>query len=124
MTTYDALFDRVLTRVDPERAHRLGFRAIRVAAPLTRRLSTRTDADPSAREAQEYAPARRPPVTAMGLEFPNRLGLAAGFDKNAVGIDGSLRSGSASSRSAPSPHSRSPATRSRGCSGCRRTTRS
>jgi len=24
----------------------------------------------------------------MGLEFPNRLGLAAGFDKNAVGIDG------------------------------------
>ncbi len=88
MTTYDALFDRVLTRVDPERAHRLAFRAIRVATPLTRRLSTRTDADPSAREAQEYAPARRPPVTAMGLEFPNRLGLAAGFDKNAVGIDG------------------------------------
>ncbi len=41
MTTYDALFDRVLTRVDPERAHRLGFRAIRAAAPLTRRLSTR-----------------------------------------------------------------------------------
>ena len=23
----------------------------------------------------------------MGLEFPNRLGLAAGFDKNAIGID-------------------------------------
>src|SRR5687768_1806707 len=27
------------------------------------------------------------PVTAMGLSFPNALGLAAGFDKNAVGID-------------------------------------
>src|SRR5687768_18543502 len=27
------------------------------------------------------------PVTAMGLTFPNVLGLAAGFDKNAVGID-------------------------------------
>ncbi len=25
MTTYDALFDHVLTRVDPERAHHLGF---------------------------------------------------------------------------------------------------
>ena len=28
------------------------------------------------------------PVEAMGIRFPNRLGLAAGFDKNAVGIDG------------------------------------
>ena len=88
MTTYDALFDRVLTRVDPERAHRLGFRAIRAAAPLTRRLSVRTNADPATAPdaAQGYRP-RRPPPTAMGLEFPNRLGLAAGFDKNAVGID-------------------------------------
>ena len=30
---------------------------------------------------------RATPVTAMGLTFPNVLGLAAGFDKNAVGID-------------------------------------
>jgi dihydroorotate dehydrogenase len=71
MTAYDVLFRQVLTRVDPERAHRLGFRAVRAAAPVTRRLST--------------LPAR---VNAMGLEFPNALGLAAGFDKNAVGIDG------------------------------------
>ncbi len=28
------------------------------------------------------------PVTAMGLEFPNRVGLAAGLDKNGVAIDG------------------------------------
>ncbi len=28
------------------------------------------------------------PVTAMGLEFPNRVGLAAGLDKNAAHIDG------------------------------------
>jgi dihydroorotate dehydrogenase len=27
------------------------------------------------------------PVEALGLTFPNRLGLAAGFDKNAVGVD-------------------------------------
>jgi len=68
--TYDALFDRVFTRLDPERAHRLGFRAIRLGAPLTHRWSPRASR-----------------VHAMGLEFPTALGLAAGFDKNAVGID-------------------------------------
>ena len=38
----------------------------------------------------DAGPARRPsaPVHAMGLTFPHPLGLAAGFDKNAVGIDG------------------------------------
>ncbi len=66
----DVLFDRVATRIDPERAHHLGFRAVRAAQPVlpggVRRAS---------------------PVHAMGLTFPNVLGLAAGFDKNAVGID-------------------------------------
>jgi dihydroorotate dehydrogenase len=69
--TYDALFRHGLTRVDPERAHHLGFRAVRAAAPLTGRVPV---------------PGR--PVEAMGLTFPHVLGLAAGFDKNAVGIDG------------------------------------
>jgi dihydroorotate dehydrogenase len=70
MTTYDALFDRVLSRIDPERAHHLGFRALRAAGPvLARRRTPGT------------------PVEAMGLTFPHVLGLAAGFDKNAVGID-------------------------------------
>jgi dihydroorotate dehydrogenase len=71
MRAYDALFDRVLTRVDPERAHQLGFRAIRAARPVLTRLPQRAEA----------------PVEAMGLRFPHPLGLAAGFDKNAVGID-------------------------------------
>ncbi len=70
-TPYRALFRLGLTRLDAERAHELGFRAVRAAAPAGRRL-----APPGA------------PVTAMGLTFPNVLGLAAGFDKNAVGIDG------------------------------------
>jgi dihydroorotate dehydrogenase len=68
VTAYDVVFDRILTRVDPERAHRLGFAGIRASRPLRR---------------------RRPPtgpVHAMGLTFPSALGLAAGFDKNAVGI--------------------------------------
>jgi dihydroorotate dehydrogenase len=72
---YDVLFDKVLTRVDPERAHHAAFTAIRTARPVSRRLLGATE---------------RPfgtPVTAMGITFPHVLGLAAGFDKNAVGID-------------------------------------
>jgi dihydroorotate dehydrogenase len=71
MTAYDVLFDRVLTRVEPERAHRIGFRAVRAGRPFTRALIR----------------ARSEPVEAMGLRFPNPLGLAAGFDKNAEGVD-------------------------------------
>ena len=67
---YSFLFDHGFTRLDPEKAHRLGFRAVRAARPVLARRRT---------------PGR--PVTAMGLTFPNVLGLAAGFDKNAVGID-------------------------------------
>lgn len=70
MTAYDAAFARVLTRFDAERAHEVAFRAIRAAGPVTRRLPRADDA-----------------VEAMGLRFPNRLGLAAGFDKQALGID-------------------------------------
>jgi dihydroorotate dehydrogenase len=68
--TYGALFDHVLTRVDPERAHHWAFAGIRAASPVLRRVGT--DAAP---------------VRAFGLTFANPLGLAAGFDKNAVGID-------------------------------------
>ena len=72
MRPYDVLFEQVLKRIEPERIHHGAFRAIRAARPVTDRL-VRT---PSA------------PVHAMGLRFPHPLGLAAGFDKNAVGIDG------------------------------------
>ncbi len=34
-----------------------------------------------------YRPPRVAPVTAMGLDFPNRVGLAAGLDKNGEVID-------------------------------------
>ncbi|QSF59558.1 quinone-dependent dihydroorotate dehydrogenase [Nocardioides sp. zg-1228] len=69
---YDIVFERGLTRIDPERAHHAAFRAIRAATPVTARALR----VPSA------------PVQALGLSFPHPLGLAAGFDKNAVGIDG------------------------------------
>ncbi len=67
---YRALFDHVLTRSDPEQAHHAAFRAIRAGRPATRLRRT-----PGT------------PVSALGLTFANVLGLAAGFDKNAVGID-------------------------------------
>ena len=67
---YRLLFDHVLTRTDAERAHHAAFRAVRAGGPVLGRVPT---------------PGR--PVEAMGLTFPNVLGLAAGFDKNAVGID-------------------------------------
>ncbi|WP_107767366.1 quinone-dependent dihydroorotate dehydrogenase [Nocardioides terrigena] len=68
---YRLLFDHVLTRADPERAHHAAFRAIRAAAPVARRVP-----DVAGR-----------PVEAMGLRFPHAFGVAAGFDKNGVGID-------------------------------------
>lgn len=79
MRPYDVLFERGLTRVDPERIHHAAFRAIRAAAPVTSRLVG------APLERRVGAPAQ---VRALGLTFPHPLGLAAGFDKNAVGIDG------------------------------------
>ena len=87
MKPYHLLFDHVLTRTDPERAHHAAFRAIRAAEPLTRRVFTPVDADPSRVDAVLRRPVASSPVEAMGLTFANVLGLAAGFDKNAVGID-------------------------------------
>ena len=71
MSPYRLLFDRVLVHVDAERAHRVGFAALRASAPALG-VATRTGA---------------PAVRAMGLDLPGPLGMAAGFDKNGVGID-------------------------------------
>lgn len=57
-----------LFSLDPEHAHELGLRAAGLAALFSRRI------EPC--EAQ-----------AMGLRFPNPVGLAAGLDKNAAHID-------------------------------------
>jgi dihydroorotate dehydrogenase len=61
--------------VDPERAHRLGLEALRAWGRLPRRSLPGV------------------PVELLGLRFPNRVGLAAGFDKNAEAIDGIGRLG-------------------------------
>jgi dihydroorotate dehydrogenase len=65
-----------LRRLDPEEAHRLAVKALRLA-PLPRPAAD----DPKLQ------------VRAFGLEFPNPVGLAAGFDKNAEVPDALLRLG-------------------------------
>lgn len=77
MTVYRWLFDHALVRVDAETAHRAGFGALRVARPVLKGLD-RLD---------HRGPHTARPVRAMGIDFPGVLGLAAGFDKNAEGID-------------------------------------
>ncbi|WBB60476.1 quinone-dependent dihydroorotate dehydrogenase [Streptomyces sp. WMMC500] len=77
---YPLLFHSLFARMDPERAHRLAFAAIRGAA-----------AAPGVRGAVRVTAAPRHPglrVRALGIDFPGPFGLAAGFDKNAVGVDG------------------------------------
>ena len=78
MRPYDVLFEQVLKRIEPERIHHGAFRAIRVAEPVTSRLV-------GSRHRLGHVAADE--VHTLGLTFPHPLGLAAGFDKNAVGID-------------------------------------
>jgi len=65
-----------LFRLDPETAHRVTFALLDACAPL---LSARA--------------AEAGPVELMGLRFPNRIGLAAGLDKNGEHIDALARLG-------------------------------
>jgi dihydroorotate dehydrogenase len=69
------LFRPLLFAADPETAHEIVFRGLDAAAAtgLAQFLAPRLPASP---------------VTAMGLAFPNPVGLAAGLDKNAAHLDG------------------------------------
>lgn len=77
---YKFFFDLVFKRMDPERAHYMAFRWIRSAArvPVLRTFI-----------AAVLAPRHKELRTeAFGLRMHGPFGLAAGFDKNAVAIDG------------------------------------
>ncbi len=70
----DALARPLLHRLDPEGAHRLTLAALaRLPLPPSRSSDLRLE------------------MKAFGLEFPNPIGLAAGFDKNAEVVDPVLR---------------------------------
>ena len=65
----------LLFALDPETAHDAAFAGL--------------DAATACGAARAFAPrVRSAPVTAMGLTFPNRVGLAAGLDKNAAHLAG------------------------------------
>lgn len=76
---YAVVFRSVFANMDPERAHHLAFAVIKTLphVPIVRGLVERY-ARPSALDG----------VTTMGIHFPSRFGLAAGFDKDARGIGG------------------------------------
>src|SRR5438477_4690640 len=70
---YRRLVYPLLARLDPEAAHELALRLlplVRFKAPLL----------------QVHDPRLR--VSAFGLDFPNPIGVAAGFDKNGVAVEG------------------------------------
>lgn len=75
---YRLFFRLVLSRLDPEFAHHLAFVVIRILGwpvlrPLTRALTR---------------PRPSLAVHTLGLDFASPFGLAAGFDKEALGIAG------------------------------------
>lgn len=72
---YEKLVRPAFFRLDSESAHERGVQAMALLgaiSPLCRLL-----------EAWSSLPATARPVEAFGLKFPNAVGLAAGFDKNA-----------------------------------------
>jgi dihydroorotate dehydrogenase len=79
MRLYRAVFDTVLRRVDAETAHRVSFGALRALAGLPGAAGL------GVRLLRPRDPALR--VHALGLDLPGPVGLAAGFDKDAVGVD-------------------------------------
>jgi dihydroorotate dehydrogenase len=68
----------LLFALDAERAHELTLRLLALGDYLGLARS---------------APVKGEPVEVMGLQFPNRVGLAAGLDKNGTAVDGLERVG-------------------------------
>ncbi|HMM48219.1 MAG TPA: quinone-dependent dihydroorotate dehydrogenase [Miltoncostaeaceae bacterium] len=74
MGLYARALRPVLFRLDPERTHELAVRGAALSGPMLARLGGPPDGD------------GRLTQTLMGLTFPNPIGLAAGYDKRALGI--------------------------------------
>src|SRR5699024_4345521 len=74
---YSLVYRSLLVRMDAEQAHRLSFAALRGI-----------DAVPGVRDAfgAVASAGTQDPVEVLGLPFRNRVGLAAGFDKEGSGV--------------------------------------
>lgn len=77
MSAFDAIGRRLLFSLDPETAHGLSIAALRCGVPVA--IKPRVD--------------ERLRVELCGLNFPNPLGMAAGYDKNAEVPDALLKLG-------------------------------
>jgi dihydroorotate dehydrogenase len=75
---YPLFFRTLLSRLDPEFAHHIAMLVIRIAGvpPFSWAARALT------------APAPELRTEAVGLSFPSPFGVAAGFDKNVVGVKG------------------------------------
>lgn len=76
VSLYSLIAKPILFQLDPEHAHELGVDALGLLGrcpPLCRAMEAFNRLDPALHR----------PVQAFGLEFPNAVGMAAGFDKNA-----------------------------------------
>ncbi len=77
MRVYPTFFRLAFSWMDAERAHKIGFKAIRLAHSCG-----------AGRLLQKFtAPAASLQTQAFGLTFPSPFGLAAGFDKEGHGIE-------------------------------------
>jgi dihydroorotate dehydrogenase len=74
-STYERFVRPILFSLSPERAHHLAINNLRAASSVPSLL----------RVLERFKPPPNP-KTFFGLEFPNLVGLAAGFDKNGVAI--------------------------------------
>ena len=81
---YQLLFNQVFRRMDPEVAHEVAFWVIRLAA-----------ATPGFRDMlhRRLAPPATVPFRLLQRDLAGPFGLAAGFDKNAVGVRGLIMLG-------------------------------
>jgi dihydroorotate dehydrogenase len=74
-TIYEHLVRPALFSLSAEAAHNLAIRSLRAASNSPAAL----------RQLERFKPSPKP-ATVFGLNFPNPVGLAAGFDKNGVAI--------------------------------------
>lgn len=75
---YEKLLRPACFKLDPERAHEMAMHAMTLLGhlrPLCRVLE----------HFNQLPASRMSPIEAFGIKFPNAVGLAAGFDKNAEG---------------------------------------
>lgn len=80
MTFYKDILRPLLFSLDPETVHHLSVSALRFAGSLPGIRPLLESVNPLARTDSEAR-------VLAGIRFPNRVGLAAGFDKNALLVD-------------------------------------